>query len=790
MGHIEQITKVESFNGDISSFNKVSPILEVVLNDKNRKKYGLCVIFDTKDKHPGIKNWQNHAKEGQTEEDIRNLYMKRRTQYTAYSYFTGIGGLIDIDFDSPWMYYEAEKYFGARFNTMTLKTPNGGFRVLFRTDKPEDFFKYKDIQPKVEIHGKSSHHVVVYGNVLNDKGQLKQYEIVKDTDILHDSTIIKDFKEFLHDKVQLCYFLQYPCIKNSVLRKKNELTQEQRTSIGSFFAVENIDIDLATGFFSCTDDFQWNVTKEHLKRLYQKNFKHPKCETLKEHFNVSKKDCNLCGRIQSLPSSKKLTQTVDRCSSEVELPILGWDEFLEKTNNPIQKLRHGLGYNPVLGLTYIGSYTEAGCGYYGISLENPIRAVYESNDVNSGFAEDLHILSGFTDPLTDKTLQQIRLLAEEQYITHKIRYHSLSSLVENMIAKSSHYLDFPGEMDRLMFVLWNIGTYLRPLFIWYPYLCFEGLRDVGKSTALEFQALTCFNGGGNVSGGYTEADLHKSAASTMGYFAIDHLEERLKSPEKTQFLNEFLENAWKLKSYVSKRDQTTGKPLKLPLACSVAMGTRRTTESIAEKGLIIQMKETNNNQLRHRSVTMYKDKYFQNIERELIAMSLQYQDKIKTEYESIPVISGLGREFNKFLPLFALSKVIDEETNGKTEYYSEITQFASEYRKNRKSEREDTEEILLRLILQEKVLKTTYQNLAELMFEEGYDKYRWQTAQSDIKKLGVIKNINRKKSPVEITIDLGRAQERANSRGITIDMGEKTDDELVLSDNSSAVEGG
>ena len=358
-----------------------------------------------------------------------------------------------------------------------------------------------------------------------------------------------------------------------------------------------------------------------------------------------------------------------------------------------------------------------------------------------------------------------------------------------MVAKSSHYLDFPSKMDRLMFVLWNIGTYLRPLFIWYPYLCFEGLRDVGKSTALEFQALTCFNGGGNVSGGYTEADLHKSAASTMGYFAIDHLEERLKSPEKTQFLNEFLENAWKLKSYVSKRDQTTGKPLKLPLACSVAMGTRRTTESIAEKGLIIQMKETSNNQLRFRSVTMYKDKYFKNIERELIAMSLQYQDKVKTAYESIPAMPGLGREFNKFLPLFALSKVIDEENNGKTEFYPELTHFASEYRKNRKSEREDTEEILLRLILQEEISKTTYRDLAVLMHGEGYDNYRWQTAQSDINKLGVRKNINRKKSPVEITIDLERAQNRAKSRGITIGTSEKTDDEIVKQD-SSAVESG
>ena len=48
----------------------------------------------------------------------------------------------------------------------------------------------------------------------------------------------------------------------------------------------------------------------------------------------------------------------------------------------------------------------------------------------------------------------------------------------------------------------------------------------------------------------------------------------------------------KLNSYVSKRDQNTGEQLKLYLACSVALGTRRTTDAIGEKGLIIKMVET------------------------------------------------------------------------------------------------------------------------------------------------------------------------------------------------------
>lgn len=456
-------------------------------------------------------------------------------------------------------------------------------------------------------------------------------------------------------------------------------------------------------------------------------------------------------------------------------PLPNFNDFLKMTENPTKKLRHGQGYDDDLGLTYIGSYPEAPYGHYGISRKKAIRAVHESKENPGKLAKDIQILRGYTDPLTDKTLRHIRELLQELHNDSKIEYKSLSTIVEDLITRSRLYLDFPNDMVRLVFVLWIIGTFLRSMFMWYPYLSFEGLRDVGKSTALEFLSLTCFNGGGNVSGGYTEADLHKSADSTMGFFAIDHLEEKLKSKDKRQVLNEFLENAWKLNASVNKRDQNTGEQLKLLLACSVALGTRRTTETIAEKGLTIRMQETSDNDLRQRSVTMHKDEYFQNIEKKLMAMALNYQDRIKKAYGSIPTIPGLGREYNKFLPLLAIAKVIDGETENKNSYFHQLKDYALEYRKNRKSEHEDTEEILLRLILRDKISTTTYQKLSDLMKQEGYDNYSWQAAKSDIGKLGVVKHYNRDKSPITLDIDMKRAQKRADTRGIVIEDNKQED---------------
>lgn len=456
------------------------------------------------------------------------------------------------------------------------------------------------------------------------------------------------------------------------------------------------------------------------------------------------------------------------------------DDFLEMTKNPEKKLRHGQGYDDLYGLTYTGTFPETSFGYYGISRKNTIRAINESDALPGQIAHDIRILGGFTDPLTDRTLVHIRELLEQLNTNGHIKNKSLSTLAENAIYRSSLYLDFQDDLDRVLFVFWIIGTYIRSLFTWYPYLCFEGLRDVGKSTALEFLSQTCFNGGGDVSGGHTEADLHKAAASTMGFFAIDHLEERLKSDDKRQVLNEFLENAWKLNSYVSKRDQNTGEQLRLYLACSVALGTRKTTETIGEKGLIIRMHETDNKDLRQRSVTMHKDDKFAMIEKDLMAMALNNQDKIKEAYESIKVIPGLGREYNKFLPFLAIAKVIDNETNNKNDYFDNLMEYALKYRKARKSEYEDTEEILLRLILKENPEKPSYVDLSNLMKNEGYEYYSWQAAKADIGKLGIVKRYNKTQSPITLSIDFDRAKKRAESRGIVIN-NDNNDDNTELS---------
>jgi len=347
----------------------------------------------------------------------------------------------------------------------------------------------------------------------------------------------------------------------------------------------------------------------------------------------------------------------------------------------------------------------------------------------------------------------------------------ISELFDSILQiTQGQYLELDNQSEYYFLILWILGTYLRTLFTWYPYLTFNGLRDVGKSTALTLLSNLCFNGSGYVSGNSSEASLFRKASATKGFFTIDHYEEVRKSKEKRQILTQYLESAWYLNSTIDKVNKETLELELFNVASTVAIGTREIDDVLEEKGIIIQMVETSDKQKRRKSAKMHKDPFFETIQQECMATSLMYQDEIVKAYESIGEIEGLeGRDYNKFLPILALSKVIDEDNKNKYNLYDDMVVHAVKYRKNRKENIKDTEELLLKLILEEEIENTTYSDLATNMDNEGVENYSWQRAKSDLTKLHIIERTHREKRSIEIKINLEKALERAKRRGIKIE---------------------
>ena len=439
--------------------------------------------------------------------------------------------------------------------------------------------------------------------------------------------------------------------------------------------------------------------------------------------------------------------------------------------------------NNNIGLMYLTLYPGGVNGIYGISRDKPIRALDKVDAIKNEFTDDIYICEGYKYPLNSRTRRGISCLLLQLRSNGKFNYKMISELFDSMLEiTQNQYLELDNQSEYYFLILWVLGTYLRTLFTWYPYLTFNGLRDVGKSTALTLLSNLCFNGSGYVSGSSSEASLFRKASATKGFFTIDHYEEVRKSKEKRQILTQYLESAWYLNSTIDKVNKETLELELFNVASTVAIGTREIDDVLEEKGIIIQMVETLDKQKRRKSAKMHKDPFFKTIQQECMATSLMYQDEIVKAYESIGEIEGLeGRDYNKFLPILALSKVIDEDNKNKYNLYKDMVHHAVEYRKNRKEDLKDTEELLLKLILEEEIENTTYSDLANKMDYEGVENYTWQRVKSDLKKLQIIERTYPDKRPIGIKIDLEKATKRAKSRGIKIKIQKsQTEDYLIL----------
>lgn len=98
--------------------------------------------------------------------------------------------------------------------------------------------------------------------------------------------------------------------------------------------------------------------------------------------------------------------------------------------------------------------------------------------------------------------------------------------------KAKFYLEFENESSYDFFVLWSIGTYFHILFDAYPYVDLLGTKRAGKTKALEFLKLTCFNA--IMSPDLSSASMFRLIELTNGTILLDETE---------QFKNQKLENA-------------------------------------------------------------------------------------------------------------------------------------------------------------------------------------------------------------------------------------------------------
>jgi hypothetical protein len=730
--------------------------------DKNKTDYA--------PKSPGY-NWKSYQK---TKYPIKELMRKRTNNYGVICGDPLSEGifLIVVDLDNRLFleHFQDEE-------TLIIKTPNGGYHIYYHS-KEEVNKKKRFLKLPIDVQGIGSYVIIPPSSY-----DIGCYEVIKSKPI----KIVDNFLDYVLDK-----------LPNS-LKKLDELENSQPSDIKQFKKKLHNKIsllDVVKDHFP-NDWYEPQETREHgnvirlfnpLKKQESDNpsfvifdethkwYSHSNDESgdVIDFIKIMKKESSLDHALQYLQKKYGIKAPTLKQKKDDKLILGNFDEFLKTLGKNTKTINHGMDYHNECGLVYASVYPEYSNGMYGISCNKPIRAILKPKVINEELPDDIYICEGYTYQLNPKTRRGISNLLVQLHKQNKFQFKSISELFDTLLKTTQvDYLELENENIYYFLILWILGTYLRPIFVWFPYITFYGLRDVGKSTALTLLSNMCFNGSGYISGNTSEASLFRKASSTKGFFAIDHYEEMRKSKEKRQVITQYLESAWYLNSTIDKVNKETLELETFKVASSVAIGTREIDDVLEEKGIIIQMVETSDKNKRKKSARMHKDTFFENIQQECMATALIHQKEIIKAYESIEDtedIEGLeGRDYNKFLPILALAKVIDDDNHFKYKLYNNMVSFGVNYRKQRKEDLKDTEEVLLKLIIQENIELTTYSDLSVKMVDNGIENYTWQTAKSDLTKLHIIQRRYEKQNPIKIEINLENARKRAKSRGINLE---------------------
>jgi P4 family phage/plasmid primase-like protien len=144
---------------------------------------------------------------------------------------TGLGGLACLDWDWEFLAYRWTKHFGERAKTLTLRTPNMGYRMLYITSEKENSSPFKR---HLHMEFENGGYVVVGGFAEDCEGNKQPYTKITDVPIKLDNSIIVDTKEFLNEQLERYDFLRFNCVSVVVDRKHIRLDHFQRLAIVQF----------------------------------------------------------------------------------------------------------------------------------------------------------------------------------------------------------------------------------------------------------------------------------------------------------------------------------------------------------------------------------------------------------------------------------------------------------------------------------------------------------------------------------------------------------------------------
>ena len=264
---------------------------------------------------------------------------------------TGLGGLACLDWDWEFLAYRWGKHFGDRAKTLTIRTPNMGYRMLYVTSEKENSSPFKR---GLHMEFENGGYVAVGGFAEDVEGKKQPYEQVLDAPIKIDNSILADTRVFLSGQIERYDFLRFNCISSVVDRKHICLDHNQRLAIVQFMVSKDFCDEEIHDFFKTIyasggrRDYDVGVTQSQIasaRGFHERGGRPNPCAAktnpdtghvstpLFQIFGVSVEKCSGCLR------KTKVADVKDVKEHELE-EVLDWlrSEFVFKTPTDLRDL--------------------------------------------------------------------------------------------------------------------------------------------------------------------------------------------------------------------------------------------------------------------------------------------------------------------------------------------------------------------------------------------------------------------------------------------------------------------
>jgi hypothetical protein len=408
-----------------------------------------------------------------------------------------------------------------------------------------------------------------------------------------------------------------------------------------------------------------------------------------------------------------------------------------------------------------------------ISSKKTFEGIYTGGEIKEEFAPMQYIVRHEPIPTSAKHTVQILRLYRTLKNGEKIEKKPISELINFLFEKHAYYVYHRDARYYLVINCWIVGTYIFPMFRYYPLLIFCGLRDTGKSTMLDFITMCAFNADEKTVD-MSQSSFFRTIQNTRSTKVIDNFEKLKMGTEKYEMITNLLEACWDALGVVRRTNKETLMPETFNIFVPVAIGSRVEKDLFREKGIVLITEEADDNVFAERSNRLPEDLDFEKIRELCYNFGLYHAEEVRVVYQNLKSTNDLyGRQFNLWRPLLAVGKVLFPER------YEELWNFAVETSKEKIEDRRDLEDVTLRLLLEKSIDSAALTEITSWVNEEMPD-VKYQSVAATIKKLKIVKK--ERKKPVIYWFDVNRIKERCRKRRIKAIEGasEETVDESAL----------